>query len=94
MSSMACDRQKMDDYIGALKAVVSGDVVRENLKVILEDAKKLHEEAGIKLTEEFVTEVEEMIKVEIEANQTIFENILKTVQHIYEQAESTGAFLA
>ena len=53
MSSMACNKEKLEDYIAALETVVNGNVAEENLQVILKDAKKMHDEAGIKLTKDF-----------------------------------------
>lgn len=92
MSSMACNREEMDAYIAALEAVINGNVVEENLGIILKDAKRMHEEAGIQLTKDFEEEVEAFIQTEVKENQEIFEGVLKTVKHIYEQAEATGAF--
>lgn len=93
MSSMGCNKDKMEGYMASLQAVIGGNVVKDNLDVILRDAKKMHEEAGIKLTKDFVEEVEAFIKKEITENEKVFEDVSRTVKHIYEQAEATGAFV-
>lgn len=92
MDGMACNKEKMEAYMASLQSVITGNVVRENLGVILDDAKKMHEEAGIQLTKEFAEQVEVFINSEIKENEELFEAVSKTVSHIYAQAEATGAF--
>ena len=92
MSSMSCNKEQLEAYIASLEAVVQGNVAAENLEVIKRDAKRMHEEAGIQLTKDFEEQVEEFIMKEVKDNQKIFEDTLKTARHIYNEAESTGAF--